>query len=509
MNDNPAAFAFDTEVAIIGCGPVGATLANFLGLRGVRTVILEREAAAYHLPRAVHFDGEIMRVFQAIGLAGAMEAITTTSRGMLFVDAQGQLLLDWTRPKTIGPDGWYPSYRFHQPELEEVLRKGFARFPEITLRDRAEVFAIEQDAEAALIRFADLRTGRAEGGRARYVVGCDGARSLVRRLIGSAQFDLGFHERWLVVDVILKRPRPDLGEYSLQHCDPARPATYAYGTGKRRRWEISLLADEDPASMTEPAHVWPLLAKWITPDDADLERAAVYMFHSVIADGWRRGRLLIAGDAAHQTPPFLGQGMCAGLRDAANLGWKIERVLRGFAADGLLDTYERERAPHVRDYIELAVKLGGLINTKAAEAALVDKIPSDGGPARMQSIRPRLGPGLVAGDAALTGSIAPQVRLATGQRIDEHVGYRFAVLTKPAFAAQIPTGLRQALAKRDCVLIVDDGPEASDFLEAAGAAVAIRPDRYILGAANSLDQLSDLVAALGQQDQPKPLSVAS
>ncbi|MGS7013758.1 FAD-dependent monooxygenase, partial [Pseudomonas aeruginosa] len=141
-----------------------------------------------------------------------------------------------------------------------------------------------------------------------YVVGCDGARSLVRRFIGSGMDDLGFHERWLVIDVLLKRARDDLGDYSLQHCDPRRPATYVRGTGTRRRWEITVLPNEDSQEVAQPAQVWELLSRWITPDDAEIERAAVYTFHSVIAQQWRNERLLLAGDSAHQTPPFLGQG---------------------------------------------------------------------------------------------------------------------------------------------------------------------------------------------------------
>ena len=168
------------------------------------------------------------------------------------------------------------------------------------------------------------------------------ARSIVRRFIGAGLDDLGFHERWLVIDVLLKRDRSDLGDYSIQHCNPERPATYIRGTGKRRRWEITVHPGEDTQAATSPARVWELLRPWIDPDDADIERAAVYTFHSAVAEQWRSGRLLLAGDSAHQTPPFLGQGMCAGVRDAANLAWKLERIVRGLDDDFLLDTYQSD-----------------------------------------------------------------------------------------------------------------------------------------------------------------------
>jgi 3-(3-hydroxy-phenyl)propionate hydroxylase len=196
----------DTEIAIIGCGPVGAMLANLLGLQGITTLVLEREAAIYNLPRAVHFDDEVMRLFQTVGLAEAVQPLVHVSPGIKFVDDAGRLLLDWPRPLEPGPQGWYASYRFHQPGLEGVLRDGLARFPSVEVRLRTEVFALEQESDAVAVRFEDLATGGLTSCRARYVMGCDGARSLVRRLIGAPMEDLGFHERWLVVDAILKRP---------------------------------------------------------------------------------------------------------------------------------------------------------------------------------------------------------------------------------------------------------------------------------------------------------------
>jgi 3-(3-hydroxy-phenyl)propionate hydroxylase len=278
---------------------------------------------------------------------------------MRFVDAEGRLMLDWPRSHELTPMGWHLSYRFHQPDLEDVLNKGLERFPHIEVRNGCDVFAIDQDQSNARVRYEDLCTGQLIEVACAYVVGCDGARSLVRRLIGSGMDDLGFHERWLVVDVLLKGERPDLGDHSVQFCNPQRPATYIRGTGKRRRWEIAVHPDEDALLAAQPARVWDLLSPWLNASEAVIERAAVYTFHSAIAQQWRSGRLLLAGDSAHQTPPFLGQGMCAGIRDAANLAWKLDYVLQGKAAPGLLDTYQSERAPHVREFIELAIRLGG------------------------------------------------------------------------------------------------------------------------------------------------------
>lgn len=450
------------DVAIIGYGPVGATLANMLGAAGLDVVVLEREAAAYHLPRAVHFDDEVMRIFQGIGLAEAILPLTITSPGMKFVDRDGALLLDWSRPQGIGPQGWHASYRFHQPALEDALRAGVARYPNVAVRARTTVTALTPDGGV------ETSTGPL---RARYVIGCDGANSLTRQTIGEGFDDLGFDERWLVTDLILKRPRPDLGDHSIQFCDPARPATYVRGVGERRRWEISLRDGE------APENPWPLLARWITPADATLERAAIYTFRSAVARKWRRERLLIAGDAAHLTPPFMGQGMCAGIRDVANLGWKLVEVQRG-ADPALLNTYQAERAPHARAYIETAVRLGGLINTRAMALALGE---APEGPVRMESIAPALG-----GFSAPLGRPAPQPRLADGTRLDDRIGPRHAVLLRGDVADTT------ALDGRGAVLVAD--PALDPFLAANHALAALmRPDRQVVAFARDAQELATLI----------------
>ncbi len=459
------------DVCIVGLGPVGAALANLLGLAGRSVLVLEREDAAYHLPRAVHFDEEVMRLFETLGLADAIGQHTHVSPGMRFVDAAGQMLLEWPRPPGLGRMGWNSSYRFHQPDLERELRAGLARFPHVQVLNGVEATGLAQDADGVTVTHS--------GGvvRARYVVGCDGARSFVRRTIGEAPEDLGFGERWLVIDLILRRPMPELGDWSVQFCDPARSATYVRGTGMRRRWEIRLHAGEAP----DEAQVWALLARWIGPEHADLERFAVYWFASVLAHPWRDGRLLIAGDAAHQTPPFLGQGMCTGMRDVANLAWKLDRVLAGLDPASLLDSYESERAEHARAYIALAVELGGLINTTASGGAR---------PARMSSIQLQLGPGLAAGWDGLGRGVAPQPVLSDGRRLDAVVGYRMALLTGPDLA--LTDGQTRHLAARDIALVADGA--LVDWLREAGCiAVAMRPDRYILGAARDGDELARLI----------------
>lgn len=474
------------DVAVTGLGPVGATLANLLALRGLSVLALDREPDIYRLPRAIQFDGECMRVFQTIGIADRLAPGLFVAPGMKFLGADGRLLLDWPRPTEIGPQGWHPSYRFHQPTLETALRERLAGQPCVDIRLRHEVFSVEPGTDDVTLRLEDMSGGRLLRTRARYVIGCDGARSTIRRFMGTELEDLRSHERWLVVDVILRKERPDLGDHAVQYCDPARPATYVRGPGARRRWELMLLPGEDAAVMSRPEAIWKLLLRWVTPEDADLERPAVYTFHSVVAKGWRNGRLLIAGDSAHQTPPFMGQGMAAGIRDASNLGWKLAEVISGSAGDDLLDSYESERSPHVREFIETAVRLGALIQTKDPEEALRRDREMRANPQVFTTPQPRLGPGVHAGIGP-AGIVGEQPTLAEGILLDNKAGYGFSLLVDPTW---------EVLDAKDRVQVIPaDSPAARNWLQRLGAgAVLLRPDRYVAGLAPEPKDIARLLS---------------
>ncbi|MGR3378918.1 bifunctional 3-(3-hydroxy-phenyl)propionate/3-hydroxycinnamic acid hydroxylase MhpA [Salipiger abyssi] len=486
------------DVTIVGYGPAGATLAHLLGQCGVKTLVLDRESAHYHLPRAVHFDAEVMRVFQWIGVASDMEPLTHRHPGMKFVSPDGKLLLDWPRPQGEGPQGWRANYRFHQPDLEDLLREHLTQRPEVTIRTRCDVFHVEDRGDAVELRFEDMSRGKVERVQAKYVVGCDGARSLIRRYIESGMEDYGFHERWLVVDVILNEDKPELGDHSIQYCVPERPATYVRTPGMRRRWEITVKPDEASHEISKPERVWELLSDWIKPDEAEMERIAVYTFHSLVAEDWRKGRLLLAGDACHQTPPFMGQGMCAGTRDVANLYWKLALICQGKItgedAERLLDTYESERKPNAREYIKTAVRLGGLINTAGTEEALRAALPSSDGSARMESIAPPIGPGLGVGDKA--GRLFGQPRLSAGTLMDELYRHQFVVVAEDALAEglDLPEGV---------ALVTTSGSNAAEHLARLGVRAAVlRPDRHTLGGADTPQELAALMTRILPDPNP-------
>ncbi|MFT5510088.1 MAG: 3-(3-hydroxy-phenyl)propionate hydroxylase [Hyphomicrobiaceae bacterium] len=481
------------DVAIVGYGPVGAALANLLGLYGINVLVLDREGPAYHLPRAVHFDDEVMRVIQTIGIADEMAECVHVNPGMKFIDSDGNLLLEWPRPPEISAQGWHPSYRFHQPDLERLLRNALNRFASVDVRTRCDVVAIKDRGDNVELTVNDLTSGETTTLVAKYVVGCDGARSFVRDVISSGLEDYGFHERWLVVDVLLRKPKQELGDFSIQHCDANRPATYVRGTGNRRRWEITVHPDETDADLTSAAGTWQLLSPWLSSEEADIERSAVYTFHSCIAKKWRDGRLLIAGDAAHQTPPFMGQGLCAGIRDAANLAWKLTAVVRNKVSDDLLDTYQSERHPHIRAYVEMSVKLGQLINMADPTQAIEAAFPRPDGSAKMTSLAPTLGPGVGLPGLANIRELAPQLQLSSGQRIDDISGYQFVLICEEPLLNETNVNLSELTAFGLHVVSADKEPAAATHLSSLKVrAVVIRPDRYTLGRANSPHELAAL-----------------
>ncbi len=490
------------DVAIIGYGPAGVTLANLLGQYGLSTLVLEKDADIYPLPRAIHFDGEVMRVFESAGLRAAVETISRPGlTGMHFNNAQGETLVIRGGTNAKGPHGCATNHYFHQPELESVLRQGVQRFANVQVRTRHEVLALDEAPDHVSLQVKDLASGATSSVRARYVVGCDGARSLVRKVLGSPMTDLGLHQPWLVFDVRLKTDVPSLPDHTVQHCDPARPMTYCNVTGNRRRWEIMLMPGDDPAELVQAERLWQLVRPWVNPEQADIERAVIYTFHSIIAQGWRRGRLLLAGDAAHQTPPFLGQGMCAAIRDVSNLAWKLAAVLQGGASDELLDSYESERSPHVHAFIDLAVRLGDIIQTTDPQAARErDAKFKAGQPTIFEFPAPRLGPGVWQGDAAPVGQIFPQPELADGRLLDQAIGLNFAVLGTPEVLAQASDPTRALWHELGVVVREARDPQLRAWLDAQQvSAVLLRPDRYIAGLARSgaeLDQVSQCLPHL-------------
>lgn len=457
------------DVAIIGAGPVGLSLANLLGKFGRKVILLEREAHGYSLPRAVTFDDEIMRLFQAIGLEDEIGAITEVGSDSQFLDGDGNVLVRWERPQEITPNGWYVNYRFHQPTLERVLRDALGRFASVETRFNAEVVDLQSNSDGVDVTLADGSSLTAA-----YVVGCDGGRSFTRKWLGGGSEDLGFHEPWLIVDLVLPEPEEDPDRKTTHYCGTARMGSKVYVGRDRKRWEFRLNEEDDPETVGTHEVAWDILKDWISPQEAEIERTAVYTFHSVLARNWGQDRVFIAGDAAHQTPPFMGQGMCAGIRDAANLAWKLDFALSDLGPDGLLATYQSERLTHARTLIELTMNMGRLINATAS-GITPEVADGEDGSQRMRLIRPVLGPGLEAGQTARRGELFAQVTLSDGRRLDDVQGMAFGLL-----AATISDEDRSAFEAAGIRVITD--PALTEEL-AGSSAVLVRPDRAVMGEA--------------------------
>ncbi len=323
--------ATESDVAIVGYGPVGSVLAILLAQFGRSVTVLERWTEPYPLPRAVHFDHEVGRILQGCGIGDELRTISEPADIYEWRNADGTTLLRFGQAGD-GPSGWPASSMFNQPMIEQLLDRR-AREVGVDVRRGVEVTGIEQGDDRVVVAGANGMSASA-----RYVIGCDGANSTVRMLTGLPVTDLGFFYDWLIVDVILAEPRV-FDPINLQICDPTRPTTAVSGGPGRRRWEFMRLPHEPLDELNEETRAWELLAPWdVRPDNAQLERHAVYTFNARYAEKWRSERVFLAGDAAHLMPPFAGQGMCSGLRDAANLAWKLDLVLGGIAADELLDT---------------------------------------------------------------------------------------------------------------------------------------------------------------------------
>ena len=517
----------DVDVLIVGYGPVGQALAVQLAQRGHRVEVIERWTEPYPRPRAVHFDDEIARMLAACGLGAELATISEPGDAYDWQNAQGQTLLhfDWS---ATGSSGYCSANMFSQPVLERALSDIVGSFDEVQVRRGERAVAIEDTGADVAVTVVD-DAGAQRTSTARYVVGCDGANSFVRATMDTQVTDLGFFYDWLIVDLVVHDGRA-FTPSNLQICDQARPTTRVSGGPGKRRWEFMRLPHETIAELNTEATAWRLLEPWgVTPDNATLERHTVYTFQARWADRWREGRVLIAGDAAHLMPPFAGQGMCSGLRDVANLSWKLDLVLTGRAGDSLLDTYTSERSTHVQHAIGMSVELGHVIClTDPADVAARDvEMLKAGG--RPDLALPPLPPAVLGSGVSRTDSagalVGPAGQLGRQGRVtdaagttglfDQVVGTGFVLASLVALDDVLDDAARDVLAELGAhvvqfvppgtphpaagvaTVVADTDGTYADWLGPAGLqAVLVRPDGYLFGGFASVTELPAAVAEL-------------
>jgi 3-(3-hydroxy-phenyl)propionate hydroxylase len=511
------------DVVVVGFGPSGAVAASLLGQMGIKTLCIDRTRQVYDKPRAIAVDHEIMRVFQGLGVVDRVMEHVSAFPPSEYYGVDGQLIkrID-TVPKPY-PLGYTPTMVFTQPPVEAALREHAASYECVEVALGTELLDFREEGKAVQLQ---LRAD--DGGERRvscqYLVGCDGAASTVRTHLGIAYEDLEFDEPWLVVDVkVNERGVEKLPKVAIQYCEPSRPCTYIVGPGGHRRWEIMLLPDEDPIAIQRDEEVWKLLSRWMSPADGELWRAASYRFHALVAKQWRTGRVFIAGDAAHQQPPFIGQGMCQGVRDVVNLVWKLEAVMRGGAPDVLLDTYEAERSVHVRELTTRIKDIGRVICERDVAVArardkhlLADAGVNNNTTAR-QDIVPSLQTGLLSAEAhPANGTLFPQPRVRGADGImllDQVVGGGWRVVKRETSPASEMFGAASDLGMQVVSMRAEDETDglAADGIHSLAEvdgvldkwfrtqgcdAAIVRPDHYVFGVASGDVSLARQLEAL-------------
>lgn len=480
------------DVVVVGAGPVGLAAARLLLTHGVSVAVVDPNPIVCHHPRASHLDDETMRTLQTLGAAD-LEPRFLRQSGWTLCGPDDLPFLELAMPNQQTDQAWYSDYQFHQPDFESRMR-GLIAAAGAELLLGWEVASFDQDDTEVRLQLRDRSARRQQEVRGRYVVAADGANSFVRRQLGAEVEDLEGTQTSLIIDIHpFEHPDTLPRDTGFVRCERELPVTYVPILPPLLRFEFMLGAHHDAEAMAQPASVYRLLSRWLEPGTYRILRTDAYEWHARLVHGWRHGRVLLAGDAAHEMPPMLGQGMCSGLRDSMNLAWKLALVVRGMAPAGLLDTYESERTAHVRPYIVESARQSNMIE----EFGLGGHPPAISEPQIVERYRPPLGPGLVDAPEGPISQLAPQPRSEDGARLDHVTGYQFSIVGSAEIIAAVTDETRQHWTRLGAVVLADGGPELRDWLSANGASVAvIRPDRYAFALAQDAAGLDDATREL-------------
>jgi len=488
------------DFIIVGCGPVGASLANLLAQYGHTVAIFETSNTIYPHPRAVHIDDEVMRIFQSMQLDQSIKAHCKPFESMQFVDNVGNITLELAVANPKKPYGHASAYWFKQPELEAILRQNFQRFPKLDFYTAHRVQLIEQQQHWVQAKIVNAKTQKHFKVQSSYLIACDGAKSGIRKQLGITLTSLHFKQSWIVIDTLLKNAADAvlLPNTHQQICHYQRPSTYVPGVGLHRRWEF-MLHEKEVQNISDEKGIT-LLSKYINPQKVRILRQSVYQFHALLAQKWQQGRVFLAGDAAHQMPPFAGQGMCSGIRDVQNLAWKLHLVLNKQAASTLLHTYQQERYPHVLAMTKGAMTIGKVVQTQnkyvGAWVKMVFSLAQNW--SYLKHLLYTLGvrkhalqKGIIGKHKHLRGQLFIQPLITNKQRqitlLDNVLSHRFVLLSK----VEVPPTIIQQLSRLpvDFYHFPTHFSDFNDILQSWFTKnkvdfVLLRPDSYIFDAGN-------------------------
>ena len=517
-----------TQVLIVGAGPTGLIAANMLGLAEIRTIVVERNSSTSDIPKGIYIDDEFFRTLDTVGLADEIAEHCVSAAGVTYFSRFGFCV---TRVRGfITQNGYGNRSAIWQPELERILVRGARRFASVTVQFGENLLDLD-DREAVVVAGILNDSGVRQEIRADYVLGCDGGKSLVRKLLGIPMEGRSYKQPWVVVDVLNDS---DASPFSKYFINPKRPTDSIPAPFHGRRFEFMLLPGEDPETMLEDRSLRRLFAPFRDFDNLEICRRAVYTFHALCVRTMRKGRVFLLGDAAHLMPPFGASGMNSGHRDASNLCWKLAAVFQGVTSMATLDTYETERLTHTQATINISVLLGRIVNTRSAVLAFFRDLlfwvlsrvpPTRGYITEMKYIpRARIEEGLVVHDESRStptwvGRMIPQpeVQDSTGSTalLDSHLGYGFALIAVDCPALDLASTLRhdywQVLGVkiihvfsavqrplRDACLMLLDDRFREVVRQHTGEVLLVRPDRYVAAVTSphDLDTLAQKIEHL-------------
>ena len=489
------------DIAICGYGPVGSTFAGLMGKLGHKVLVIEKNIGPSPTARAINTDGEQLRTFDRLGIAEKVVENSHEVHCVHFGDANLNPIQTIEQPVGVSAMGWPNQVLFYQPELEGFIRASVESENNIVIKEGTELLSFDDTAEGVT-----LNCKNSDGNLSffsKYLVGCDGASSFVRRELDVDLEDFEYNQEWLVCDAHLTKKINIPEKEAMQVCDPKRPGTYVPGRRGHLRFEFKKMPGEDSKELEKEENVWKLLKPWINENNAELERAQVYSFHACIAETWRKGNVLIAGDAAHQMPPFMGAGMGTGIRDITNISWKLDLLLKNKANEGILDTYQKERHSHAKWTIAQTVTIGQVIEGFCAAAEGKEYEPK--GPSYDVNF-PHIPAGIYSDPAdMITGVPIPQPVLSKSNKkemLDRIINGNFAILTQES-NLDLTDKAKSIIDLLDIKLVTiepdEDTEERLKTVFEKYKAVLVRPDKYTYGGVEDISSLSEMIESLEKE----------